>query len=90
MRNFVALRQNAGALARRPKSEPRMNRVPANRAFNRTRRYGPSIWQKSVAARRLTWSRYASLEHRRSRAVIYLRELAAVADMIGARGPSLF
>jgi hypothetical protein len=30
-----------------------------NHAFNRTRRYGPSIWRTSVAAGRLTWFRWA-------------------------------
>ena len=27
-----------------------------NLAFNRTREYGPSTWQTSVVAGRLTWS----------------------------------
>jgi len=30
--------------------------APPNHAFNRTRRHGPSFWQSSMAAGRLTWS----------------------------------
>jgi hypothetical protein len=30
-------------------------RLTPNRAFNRTRRYGPSTWRASVAAGRLAW-----------------------------------
>ena len=57
------------SLGRQRKFAFGVDKLLSDHAFNRTRRYGPSIWRSSVAAGRLTWPQARG---RRVRAAIAL------------------